>query len=288
MVNWVIDELLNERQYDTGFPTLAEAAEELGHKVFKTKYVPFSHELKDFIPLGSGSCVVTHGTIQFCRQVEREHGRYWTPGLYFNQNVKSFSRYSHHLGKDLLNHDYYILPFGEVKHQVNDNCFHWFGKSVFIKPNSGMKEFVGQVIHADSFEQDIKILHGAVADSIDDDCLCVLAQPRNIKAEFRYLIADKQMITGSEYRWDNVLDVRQDTHPLCDELAWKIAKSDWQADTVYICDVALLDDWWLRGETAKVVELNAFSSSGLYAMDTRKIVKAVSEAAERENRGDVL
>lgn len=284
MVNWVIDEFLNERQYDTGFPTLAEAAEELGHKVYKTKYVPFSHELKDFIPLGSGSCVVTHGTVQFCRQVEREHGRFWTPGLYFNDNVKSFSKYSHHIGTDLLNFDYYILPFGEVR-RANIRWFHgWFGEGVFIKPNSGLKEFVGQVIFRDTLGEDLRKLHGVVENSIDDDCLCVLAEPKQIKAEFRYLICEKQVITGSEYRWDNVLDVRRDTHPLCDELAWKIAKAEWQVDTVYICDIALGHG----PKDVKVVELNAFSSSGLYAMDTRKIVKAVSEAAEREFRGDVL
>jgi len=185
MVNWVIDELLNERVYDCGFPPLAEVAEELGHSVFRTKYVPHSRCLQEFIPFPNGSCVITHGTIQFCRQIEKEYGKFWTPGLYFNQNAKSFAKYSYQIGGDLLNYDYYILPFGEVR-KSNGN-FHWFGDSAFIKPLSGMKEFVGQVIHKKTFEDDIKKLHGVISNSIDDDCLCVLARPRKILAEFRYV-----------------------------------------------------------------------------------------------------
>jgi hypothetical protein len=75
-------------------------------------------------------------------------------------------------------------------------------------------------------------------------------------------------------------------------MAKKIAEADWQADTCYVCDVALIDnftnaDWGgpPTGQIAKVVELNAFSSSGLYACDTYKIVEAVSAAAEREHKG---
>lgn len=101
------------------------------------------------------------------------------------------------------------------------------------------------------------------------------------------------MIAGSEYRWDNILDVRRDTHPICDALAKKIAEADWQADSVYVCDVALIDDFiaadWggpPAGLTAKVVELNAFSSSGLYACDTYKIVEAVSKVAHCEWQGE--
>jgi hypothetical protein len=288
-MKWVFDELLTEDMHSSGFPSLADVAQKMGHEVFRTKYVPFSHNIQDFIPYGAGSCVVTYGTVQFCRQVEREHGRYWTPGLYFNQNVKSFSKYSHHLGDDLLNSDYYILPFGEVR-RMN---FTWPAPgSVFIKPNSGMKEFTGQVIHWNNFKDDIRKLHGAVENNIDDDCLCVLAPPRDIKAEFRYIICERQVITGSEYRWDNTLDIRRDTHVLCDAMAWKIANAKWQADTVYVCDVALLDNILSSTTTspveiAKVVELNAFSCSGIYACDTYKIIEAVSKAAEREHNGDV-
>ena len=272
-VNWLVDELLSERAYETGYPSIAEVAVERGHGVYKTRYVPFSSDLDDNIPFPEHSCVVTHGTVQFCKQVERKYGRSWCPAMYFNSNVKLFSKFAAYIGADLLNSDFYILPYGEFIRRKS--CC---GESFFIKPESGLKEFVGQVIHEDSFEDDLSKL--SPYNKIDPDCLCVISTPKEILAEFRYIICNKEVITGSEYRWHDVLDVRRDTHPVCDAMAKKIAEADWQADTVYVCDVALL-----VGGVAKVIELNAFSSSGLYACDTYKIVDAVSKAAEMEYSG---
>lgn len=274
MANWIIDEVLQERQYETGFPSLADAARQLGHNVFVTKHKPFSeHPFPEGIPFSQSECVITYGCIQFCKLVEKHYGRWWTPGLYFNKNVKNFSKWAPHIAhRDLLSDDYYILPYGEFERRQY-NCA---GFSCFVKPESGLKEFVGQVIHAAEFQDDLKKLQPFHA--IDSDTLCVIASPKEIKAEFRYVIVNKEVITGSEYRWDDKLDVRLDTHPMCDALAKKVAYSDWQADSVYICDIALMPD-----DSAKVIELNAFSSSGLYACDTLKIVGAVSKAAEEEH-----
>jgi hypothetical protein len=269
MIHWIIDEILSERQYETGFPTLPEAVRNAGHMVHLTKYVPFSDSPSIQVDHLKPGAVVTHGCIQFCKQIEKHYGRLLTPGMYFNDNVKSFAKFSHHIGEDLLNDDFYIIPWAEVvRRRIT---------GVFVKPLSGLKDFVGQVIK--NCDYDI-----SPNNPIDPDCLCVVSSPKEIIAEFRYVIVEKKVITGSEYRWDNILDVRCDTHPTCDMLAHKIADAEWQADTVYVCDVALINvEGW---ETAKVVELNAFSSSGLYACDTNNIVEAVSRAAEKEYYGD--
>lgn len=286
MVCWLVDELLSERAYETGYPSIGDVARELGHQVYKTKYIPFSKEpdWKIGCEFPQGSCVITHGTIQFCKQVEKHFGKMWTPGMYFNQNVKLFSKFAVHFGEDLLNDTYYILPYGEFVRRFTqkDGWYHGY----FIKPESGLKEFTGQEVWN---ENDLSKLcpHGR----IEDDTLCVLAPRKiNIAAEFRYVICDRQVITGSEYRWDDVLDIRRDTHPVCDAMAKKVAEAEWQADTVYVCDIALMTDpsWWdsYPNYRAKIIELNAFSSSGLYACDTYKIVEAVSKAAEREHGGN--
>jgi hypothetical protein len=273
---WLFDELLTERAENTGFPTLAEAARELGHRVYQTKYIPFSTEPDPRIAIEfwAGSCVVTYGTVQFCKQIEKSYGRWWTPGMYFNANVKSWSKFAVYLGEYLLNDDYIILPYGEAIRRLTTTV--GLGARAFIKPESGMKEFTGQVVDRKT------ILEMSPHSPISSETLCVLALEKDIKAEFRYVICDKKVVTGSEYRWDNVLDVRRDTHPIADAMAEKVAKAGWQADTVYVCDVALVGD-----DEAKIIELNAFSSSGLYACDTYKIVDAVSKAAAREHSGEL-
>lgn len=265
-VTWLIDELLIEDKYPSGYPLLRDAVTQAGHRTHITKYVPFSTDID--IPIAENSCVVTHGTVQFCGRVAKKYGRAWTPGLYFNDNVKLFHKFAVHMGEDLLNSEYMILPWAEVVRR------NYLGH--FVKPLSGLKEFVGQVL------ADFKDV--GYPNPPDLDTLCVVAPPREIKGEFRYVICDRKVITGSEYRWDNVLDVRRDTHPLCDAMARKVAEAEWQADRVYVCDVVLTPSF--KGELeAKVIELNAFSSSGLYACDTTKIVEAVSNAAWAEYCG---
>jgi hypothetical protein len=173
----------------------------------------------------------------------------------------------------MLNSDFYVIPYAEfVRRKIPQ------GQAVFIKPDSGMKEFTGKVITWDKFDDEISSMNQI--ERVDPETLCVIAQPKPIAAEFRYVIADGSVITGSEYRWDNILDVRRDTLPICDELAAHVADMEWQADRVYVCDIALSNG------VAKIVELNAFSSSGLYACDTHKIVAAVSTAALKECYGD--
>lgn len=273
---FLVDELLSERAYETGFPSLADAAEELGYTVVRSKYIPFSKELADLSGIEKlEDCVVTHGTIEFCRQVERKYGRLWRPCMYFNKNVKSYEMFAIHYGSLLLNDDYYILPLQEIKRRKL--------KDVFIKPLSGLKDFTGQVFWN---TEDLEYI--GKFEVLDPELLCVVSPPKDIKGEFRYVIANGKVVDGSEYRWDDVLDVRIDTHPVCDALANYVAHHSWQPDTVYVCDVALLDHPEVMGTSiAKIIELNAFSSSGLYAMNTYKIIEAVAAAAEREYNGDV-
>ena len=272
-VCWLVDEIITERLYESGFPPIDKVALELGCQVYKTKYVPFSTKPDKNIPFKKGACVITHGTVQFCRQINQHYGTKWCPGTYFNKNVKSFSIFASHFGELMLNNDFYVIPYSEfVRRGLKPD------QSVFIKPDSGMKEFTGKVITYDNFTDEINSMNQI--EIVNPETLCVIATAKPIEAEFRYVIVNGIVVTGSEYRWDNVLDVRIDTLPLCDELADHVAKMEWQADNVYVCDIAISEN------VPKIVELNAFSCSGLYSCDTYKIVKAVSTAALKEYHGD--
>lgn len=279
-VCWLVDEIIQERGYTTGFPVISDAARSLGCQVYETKYIPFSDTPDSNIPFPVNSCVITHGTVEFNKQIIKFHGKDWFPGAYFNKNVKSYVAFANPLAEYMLNDDYYILPYGEfVRRYVGDPN----RKPLFIKPESGLKEFTGQVITPENYKDEFNSMNQI--QRVNDDSLCVISSAKDILAEFRYVIVNKKVITGSEYRWDNILDVRVDTHPICDELAEKIASHDWQPDSVYVCDIALVGNKSYK--YAKVVELNAFSSSGIYACDTNKIVKAVSDAAWKEYIGDI-
>jgi hypothetical protein len=176
----------------------------------------------------------------------------------------------------MLNEDFVLLPYGEVLRRGCDGL----GDAFFLKPEAVTKAFTGFVMTRENWHTEIETLRQKAGLSPSD--LCVVAKPQAIEAEFRFVIADRQVITGSQYVWDDRQDVRIDVHPLCRAVAEQVAKVRWQPDRVYTCDVALLDG----RSRAKVVELNCFSTSGLYACDTLAIVKAVSETARREWLGE--
>ena len=276
-IAWVVDELLTERFAHSGFPTLAAAARAQGHAVYQTKYVPFSKEPDPAIPFTEG-CVVAYGTHEFVSQVKRKFAGRWRPGCYHRIENLSYSAYSPHLGDILLNDDFVLVPYAEV---MRRGPHAWGGGPFFLKPDAVTKAFTGQVIRN---EQDLSSI--AQIERVAGDTLCVVAKPKLIKGEFRFVIVDRgdgsepQVVTGSEYRWDGRLDIRSDVHPLCLDMATEVARRDWQADTVYVCDVALTEND--GKDAARVVELNTFSCAGLYACDTRKIVEAVSAAAWSE------
>jgi hypothetical protein len=275
-VCWLVDtHLTDDRRFETGFPTLIEAAVEAGHRVYQTNYVRGSYASDPGIPFGPKDCVVSYGTHQFIRQIQRARGRQWVPGTYSRIENLGYTATAAHLGDLMLNDDFILLPFGEV---VRRGC-EAFGDAFFIKPEAVTKAFTGFVMTRANWDIEIKTLREKHV--VQDDLLCAVAKPREIEAEFRFVIADRQVVTGSQYRFDDRLDVRLDVLPICEEMAWEVARREWQPDRVYVCDVALLDG----RSRARVVELNSFSSSGLYSCDTRAIVSAVSTAAWREYLG---
>ncbi len=284
MITWVIDANQMDRHGPSGHPNLAVAAREAGHCVYELKTTDLG-AVTPLLELGNPCPVIGYGSIPFITQLNRRLGKNYCPGSYFNENVKTFSTFAANYGALMLNDDFVIVPFGEfVRRGIS--------RPKFIKPNKGFKEFTGFVVKPESFADEISSMNQLM--HVDPESLVVVAEPKNIHSEYRYVIVDGKVVTGSEYRWDNVLDVRSDTHTMADEMAEAVANWSWQPDRVYVVDVAL-ETWSTQNQfnsgrtlsiRPKIVELNAFSSSGLYAMDTGKIVEAVSKAALSEYNAD--
>lgn len=153
---------------------------------------------------------------------------------------------------------------------------HW-PDGLFIRPNSGLKTFAGQRVTAADFDDHVSTLEQT--SGVMPDTLILVSKLHDIQGEFRFVIADGKVVTGSEYRWDGKLDIRRDWPEECEALARQVAEHEWQVDIAYTCDVALTPDG------PRIVELNGFSCAGMYACDLEKVVDAVSAAAWREYHG---
>lgn len=144
-IHWLIDTLLLETGYQGGGKSLSEAAQSLGHRVTELKYIPALQQVDRQLEFDSTEAVIAYGSIQFCKYLERSFGQnLGTPGLYFNQNVKHYAKFAPYV--PLLNDDYVILPYAEVRKRYPTGLGMRGDQGIFIKPESGLKEFVGQVI----------------------------------------------------------------------------------------------------------------------------------------------
>jgi len=266
-VKWLMQNLMLERGPQP--VTLAVAAGELGHEVF----IVDKNNL-DTVSYKEGDCVITYGTVEFVKQVQRKFPRWWTPGAFMRLENLRFSAFAAYHGANLLNDDFVILPFSEV---VRRRPQAW-GNAIFMRPDGSTKSFTGFVVSEDDFDFEINSLRQTC--HVHPNEMVVVATPKIIHKEFRFVVANGAVVAGSSYSWDKSVLPKGDWDPDCFMLAHEIAKHHWQADTVYTCDVAMTD------LGPRLVELNSFSSAGLYACNLYHVVDAVARAAWYEYQGE--
>ncbi len=267
-VNWIIDEYLLDNNPRYG--KIVGHIRDLGHNSYTTKYIPFSDE-QDYGNFTKEDCVVLYGTVGFINRCKIP----FVPGAYIPSYEESlYSHYTQHIPANyMLNDDYIMTTWGDLLYNPGKYQEIFNSRDVFIRPNSGRKTFAG--FKADL--EDIEYLTGTQkTSSVENDTIIVVASPKEILGEFRFVICDNEVIAGSEYRWDNILDVREDYDMSCLSMAKEVSRLEQQFDSVYTCDVALTNDG------PRIVELNSFSCAGLYACDLKTVVDRVSQKAIRD------
>jgi len=168
---------------------------------------------------------------------------WWSPQAHSHQAVAA------RLGTHLLNAAAQPATRADVRAAVASG-------PIFVRPDAGNKACNGGVIStpeaADALP-DIPLIMGAVFP---------------ITAEYRFIIAQGRVVTGSQYRRDGRIDIRIDTEPDCAALA-ALAADLYSPLPLFTCDVAQTP------HGPRVVEYNSFSASGFYACDGHAIVAAV-------------
>ena len=161
-----------------------------------------------------------------------------------------------------------------------------------MRPNSGTKEFTGMVCKYDNFDECVEL---AGFYDVEDDLLVLVSSVKPLKQEWRFVIVDQHVVSGSLYRdWSSPEKrkpgvttkdyVLMNSHSLwegCkDQKAWELAKicaRRYDPGRAWTIDVASVE-----GGTYHVLEIGCFSCAGMYGNDLEKVVAAVSKAAEEE------
>lgn len=268
-VKWLVD----DRSFPEDTNPLYKALNELG---VEYKKIEGSLSLLEDIPIENiypaNDCVVFYGCLDVAKYLKKNAK--WIPGVYYNIDKYNCTSYYPVFGKYLLNSNYIMLPFGELSRQ-KEYLYEKVGedRSIFIRPNMGDKIFTGQVVYKEYFDKDIKLMGFY---DIDPSELVVVAEPYNLKAEFRFVIVKNKVVTGSLYKENNIVGSEATYTTEAYELASKLATM-YSPDRVWVIDICLT-----KGGSYKLLEIGCFSCAGMYMCNRTKIVESVSAAAKEE------
>lgn len=179
--------------------------------------------------------------------------------------------YYPHFQPHLFNRDYrfatasrLIEHFHEVTEGIEVN--------IFVRPATGFKPngFTGKVINSLTFDSVM-----AELSELDPAEMMVLSSEKHIDREYRAIVANKQYVTGCQYRSycpeSGKLGVDPDPyiHPKLEQHVNYFAANKWEPDPIYVMDIVES-----QGKLS-IMELNALSTSGWYDTDIVRIINCV-------------
>lgn len=270
-VKWLVENY----ESDSSLTPLMDEIKKQGMDLEVVKYEPW--ESGEFNQYPNEDCVVFYGTLNLGRQLQREKG--WVPGVYCNFKNLCCKTYYSYWGKYLFNQDYIMLPMLEILRR-REEIFKQFGIDgvIWIRPDSGAKTFTGQTVPLEFLDKEFD-LFGNYAAAPLDEIIAVISSPKVIDIEWRFVVVDKKVVAGSQYKKDDKLDISGTwNYDLlrAKVYAQEIADEEWQPDIAYTLDICKSNGKY------SMLEANSFSCSGLYESDPKPIVEAISRVALKE------
>jgi len=264
---------------DNRFGDLADEAKLQGCDVHVEKYIPM--EGMDLSFIDKDDFVLTQTSINFALQIKKQTN--WKPGPWLTvENYECFHYYPK------LQSARIPLFNGNCLFDTRENVEKGITKYVdvlgepssgriFIRPSSGLKPFTGMVFIAREpyWTND----WNWVRLGTQPQDILLIARPvgyeDRIVAEWRFIAAEGEIITGSQYKKES----ESDYSPYFEEQALELAKETakvYQPDPMYTVDICKN----ARNEFF-VMELNSFSCAGLYGCELKPVVERALDIVRR-------
>jgi hypothetical protein len=239
-------------------------------------YEPF-HGLEWKAMLPCDRPVIVMGSIDTMKNAQRGNLDYLY-GTYLadwcDWRLLRCSHYYAKWGGMMLSEKYGFYPLGELR-RLNQELGWWYGRNgkLFIRPDANDKVFSGGVVSLGN-------VGGWLAQAgkdVEDTLLCVVAQPEEIFAEYRLVVADKKVVASSRYMLNDSVEWLEGCPFFARELAEAAAKK-WSPHRIFVMDVAQ------KAKTGeyRILECGSIHTSCLYACELKPIVEAMSRIAEEE------
>lgn len=263
--------LIEDDAFPESVAPFIEAVQQLGLEYKTITQQPFVRP--NFQTLfDKDDCVIFYGSLGLAKKISKQTN--WVPGVYYDVPKYNCTSYYAALGKFLLNGNYIMLPFSELQRQ-KEFLFECVGqdRTVFIRPNRGDKIFTGKMVLKEEYDKDIDYFGFG---DIDPSELVIVSEPRNISNEWRFVVVDGEVITGSQYRENTRVAVAAEYPQAALDFAKNIV-AVYNPEPAWILDVCRTDynEHW-------IMEVGCFSCAGLYACNRTVIIEKISAIALKE------
>lgn len=225
-------------------------------EALKNNNIPYYVGLPKY--LKPGQKYMFRGSVEFVKQYQRFCQSY-NHVLFDNFRC---SRYYHYFKELMFNHDFILIPKGCLLQ--NKDILPWKNnEKVFIRPDSGCKEFTGTTICKKWFEKDLEI----VLKNVPDNKLILISSVKDSIEEFRAVIGPNGLtsISNKSFNGGNISkNFLVKVYDFCKNFDFPPIAAFY---TIDFCEV----DGMLR-----IMECNSFNCAGLYDVDYDKVVKSIS------------
>lgn len=257
---WIIENLKSD-----SYKQLTEEAQKQGFECLLLD----SKEYFDLQYKPENKSVIFHGSIQLAQKLKKEWKNF-SPVVWLTEENYNCSKYYAYLGKFLFNDQYLILSAKELERRKWE-IYSSYGKEacIFVRPDSGLKSFTGQVIDLQDFD---RIWQQNYEYGLQKEDLVVVSIPKNIVGEWRFICTKEKIIAGSSYRFHGLETYIPSFPDGAKNLVDKILETGYYSDKVFSIDICMGED-----KEFYLLEINSFSTCGTYACNKESIVKEVSK-----------
>lgn len=266
-MHWLIH---NKFDHDPKVRELVNNLERFEIPYTRASVIPFSEDGIIFenetttIKSLQGIPIYTYGSYTMCKIAKK----YFYPASYISENL-GMNHLLEHYGKEMLNHDMIIDSVKNIK-PTDDMEF------LFVRPVEDTKSICGTVWSKEIFLEWKNNIIKANKEFPNDystvtpNTIICISPIKYIKSEYRCFIVDGKVVTASQYKLNHkpYFQYHVDQY-IIDYVNNVIA--DWKPDIAFVLDIALVDD------KLSIIEANCINSSGLYEIDTQKLIMAIEQ-----------
>ena len=270
-MRWIVQ---NGFKVDKAYQEFLDNLDRMDIDVQHIKTIPFSDETDPPLP-DNLTNVICFGSIGLGRIARKKN---WTPGIFFNENFDMRQTLAAYVDDVFNSHGSLTSPIGIVSPAMLEHVDDAF----FIRPVADDKCFCGQVITKEEFfnwQKAVIKLDTEYTQLGKDNYVTVTAETviqispvKEIMAEYRFLVVDKEVVTGSRYkaRHRQLIQLPFDK---IDDYIIQYARDramQYQPDRAFVLDVAIDEDG-----NPKILELGCINACGFYSADTQKLIDAI-------------